>query len=98
VETATCVSPLALIAQHGGAGTGVIPGVGDQVVDGDPIAVGVPLPRHANELVGRLIGIGKPFAHVQEFQQALAASRDKRRKQPCAQVGGIWPCRRRFSP
>jgi eukaryotic-like serine/threonine-protein kinase len=66
-------SPLELIAHTASVALGVHP----RMRHGEPIAVGIPLPRHADAIVGRLIGIGEPFASVRQFQEALAASRDR---------------------
>jgi uncharacterized RDD family membrane protein YckC len=67
------VTPLPLLAQTALLALGATP----RSAHGRPYAVGAPLPRYASAIIGRLIGIGAPFADVEEFHAALAAAADK---------------------
>jgi eukaryotic-like serine/threonine-protein kinase len=42
-----------------------------------PAGVRAPVPRHASDMLGRLLGVGAPYVNVREFRAALAASAEK---------------------
>ncbi len=42
-----------------------------------PCSIRAPVPRHASDMLKRLLGVGAPYADVQEFRAALAAVAEK---------------------
>jgi eukaryotic-like serine/threonine-protein kinase len=42
-----------------------------------PCGIRAPVPRHASDTLKRLLGVGAPYANVQEFRAALAATAEK---------------------
>jgi uncharacterized RDD family membrane protein YckC len=66
-------TPLAVLGQLAVWALGATP----REVPHRPMIVGVPLPRHAAALLDRLLGHRDPFASVEEFNEALAATAER---------------------